>query len=86
MTHERPITALRCEATLDQAIARRLTRVRESAQLTLQELAMLTGIPEEILAEGETGSEPISLSRLRTIAIALDMNAVALMTRLLFAG
>lgn len=84
MTHDHPITALRREATLDQAIARRLTQIRESAQLTLQELAVLSGIPKEVLDESETGGEPISLSRLRSIATAMDTNAVTLMIRLLF--
>ncbi len=81
-----PINTLSYEATLDQIMAKRLTQIRKSASMTLTEMSTLTGIPEEILAEGETGSEPISLSRLRTIAIAFDTNAVTLMTRLLFAG
>lgn len=72
------------EATLDQIMAKRLTQIRKSACMPLKEMSTLTGIPKEILAEGETGSEPISLSRLRSIAIALDTNAVALMIRLLF--
>lgn len=72
------------EQRLDRIMGRRLIRLREEAELSLEDLSILSGIPREELAEHETGEIPLPLTRLRAIATALDTGPAALLTRLLF--
>lgn len=72
------------EAALDQLIGRRLANIREAALMTRGQLAILSGIPEMLLAENESGNDPLPLSRLRSVAVALDTNTVELIIKLLF--
>lgn len=68
----------------DVILGRRLTKIRERAMLTREDLKLLSGIPIDELIDYENGQIPISLNRMRAIATALDTDAVTLMTRLLF--
>ncbi len=72
------------ETRMDQIMGRRLESIRERAMLSIEDLAALTGLPEDCLVEHETAQIPIPLNRIRTIASALDTDAVTLLTRLLF--
>jgi len=83
-----PITvrAFEEEHSLDRIIGRRLTAIREQSMMTVDELAVLTGLPADCLQEHERAEIPLPLTRIRRIAAALDTDAVALMSRLLFPG
>lgn len=74
------------ERSWDQIIGRRLTQIRESASMTLADLSALTGVPKEILKENKIGSEPLSLSRMKTIAASLGVHPLDLLAAILFPG
>ena len=72
------------EQRLDRIMGRRLISIRERAEMSLEDLSVLSGITRDELAEHETGEIPIPLCRLRAIALALDTNPSDLLARLLF--
>ena len=57
--------------------------MRRSASIRLAELSQMTGIPVDELAEHETGVLPLPLSRVRSIAVALDRHPLDLFVRLI---
>ena len=72
------------EAIDDRVLGRRLARIREDAMLGRAELASMTLIPEDELADYETGAIPLGLTRMRQIAAALDTDPVTLLCWLVF--
>lgn len=71
------------EQRMDRIVGRRLTRLREAASLTLDDVHALSGIPEEGLTDHERGEIPLPITRLTPIATALGMTPESLLRRLL---
>lgn len=84
MTTDHLAQLLADEERDDRVLGRRLRTARERACLTIDELATLTGIPSDCLHDHESGQSPLSLTRIRLIASALDTDTLTLLTRLLF--
>ena len=70
--------------TLDAIMGRRLIAIRRAAQLEPAELSSLSGIPACELEDYESGTIPLPLTRIRSLAAALDTHPISLLLRLLF--
>ena len=70
------------ESHRDRIIGRRLRAIREDADLSLEELEALSGIPVTCLEEHELGEIPLPMSRVRPIASVLDLHPLDLFIRL----
>ena len=79
-----PPTPTDHEERLDRIMGRRLIRLREEAEMSLDDLSVLSGIARDELADYETGEIAIPLTRLGTIAAVLGTSPTALLARLLF--
>lgn len=74
------------ERHLDRVIGGRLSKFRTALSLSREDLAALSGIPEDELAEHESGEIPIPMSRVRPIAAVLDLHPLELFIRLVLPG
>lgn len=74
------------EPHLDRITGRRLAKLRESRDLTIPDLAALTGIQADELQDYEAGRIPIAISRIRLIAAILDLHPMDLFTQLVCPG